>query len=72
QFVSWLLYGLHTISTITPVLVSFTAMMTIINMIRTLKQLDDSKFVLTQHKKSMPLYIMLQSTLIIGALLFWI
>jgi geranylgeranylglycerol-phosphate geranylgeranyltransferase len=72
QFVSWLLYGLHTISTITPVLVSFTAMMTIINMIRTLKQLEDSKFVRKQHKKSMPLYIMLQSTLIIGALLFWI
>jgi geranylgeranylglycerol-phosphate geranylgeranyltransferase len=72
QFVSWLLYGLHTVSTITPVLVSFTAMMTIINMIRTLKQLDDSKFVRKQHKKSMPLYIMLQSTLIIGALLFWI
>ena len=70
--VSWLLYGLHAISTITPVLISFTAIMTIINLIRTLKQLDNSKFVRKQHKKFMPLYILLQSTLIIGALLFWI
>jgi geranylgeranylglycerol-phosphate geranylgeranyltransferase len=70
--VSWLLYSLHTISKITPVLVSLTAMMTIINLIRTLKHLDDSKFVRKQHKRSLPLYIMLQSTLIIGAILFWI
>jgi geranylgeranylglycerol-phosphate geranylgeranyltransferase len=70
--VSWLLYDLHTISTITPVLISFIAMMTIINIIRTLKQLDDSKFVRKQHKKFMPLYVLLQSTLIIGALIFWI
>jgi geranylgeranylglycerol-phosphate geranylgeranyltransferase len=70
--VSWLFYGLHAISTITPVLVSFIAMITIINMIRTLKHIDDSKYVRKQHKKSMPLHIMLQSALILGALLLWI
>ena len=70
SIVSWLLYSLHAISMITPILISLVATMTITNMTRALKQLDDSKFIQKQHKKSMPLHIMLQSGLIIGAFLF--
>jgi geranylgeranylglycerol-phosphate geranylgeranyltransferase len=70
--VSWLLYSLHTIGVITTVLVSLIAMMTMTHMIRSLKQLHDTKFVLDPRKKTMPLHIMLQSALIVGALLFWI
>jgi geranylgeranylglycerol-phosphate geranylgeranyltransferase len=70
--VSWLLYSLHLIGLITTVLVSLIAIVTKTYMIRSLKQLHDAKFVLDPRKKTMPLHIMLQSGLIIGALLFWI
>jgi 4-hydroxybenzoate polyprenyltransferase len=69
---SWLLYSLHGIGLITTVLVNLITMMTMMYMIRSLKQLHDTKFVLDPRKKTMPLYIMLQSALIMGTLLFWI
>jgi geranylgeranylglycerol-phosphate geranylgeranyltransferase len=72
SIVSWSLYSLHAVGTITSLLVSLVSIMTIVNLTRVLKQLDDSKFIRKQHKKSMPLHIILQTGLIVGALLFWI
>lgn len=64
---SWLLY--QVIGLFMSALVSSVAVLTIINMSKTLKRLDDVEFVRKQHKKSLPLHIMLQSALIIGSLL---
>jgi geranylgeranylglycerol-phosphate geranylgeranyltransferase len=67
---SSLLYGLHTIGLVTTVSVTLIAIMTMVYMIRSLKQLHYTKSVLDPRKKTMPLHIMLQSALIIGAILF--
>jgi geranylgeranylglycerol-phosphate geranylgeranyltransferase len=70
--VSWLFYSLHGIGVITTVLVNLLTMTTMLYMLRSLKKLHDTKFVLDPRKITMPLYIMLQSALIMGTLLFWI
>lgn len=66
---SWLFYSLGTISLATSIMVSSVYSLAAMNMSKTLKRLDDTDYVRKQHKKSLPLHIMLQSAIIIGILL---
>lgn len=66
---SWLFYSIGTMSLATSIMVSFVYSLAAMNMSKTLKRLDDTDYVRKQHKKSLPLHIMLQSALIIGILL---
>ncbi|HVX01744.1 MAG TPA: UbiA family prenyltransferase [Nitrososphaera sp.] len=66
---SWFFYSISTISLATSILVSFVYSLTAMYMSKTLKRLDDTDYVRKQHKKSLPLHIMLQSAIIIGILL---
>jgi 4-hydroxybenzoate polyprenyltransferase len=67
--ISWLLYALSEIGLVMCILVNSISILTTINMSKALKKLDDIEFVRKQHKKSMPLHIMLQIGLIVGTLL---
>jgi hypothetical protein len=53
-------------------LVSLVASVATIKMAEILKHLGDHEFIRKQHKKSMLWHLMLQSALIVGALLFWV
>lgn len=66
---SWISYGFAGLGLFMSAFVSSVAALTAINMSKMLKRLDDVEFVRRQHKKSMPLHIILQLALIIGALL---
>jgi geranylgeranylglycerol-phosphate geranylgeranyltransferase len=70
--VSWVsFYMLPTnIGLIYPILVSVVASMATIKMAKILKHLCDREFIREQHKKSVAWHLMLQSALIVGALLF--
>ena len=72
--ISWVsFYMLPTnIGLICPILVSLVASMATIKMAEILKHLSDHEFIRKQHKKSMSWHLMLQSALIVGALLFWV
>jgi geranylgeranylglycerol-phosphate geranylgeranyltransferase len=72
--ISWMsFYMLPTnIGLICPILVSLVASMATIKMAEILKHLGDHEFIRKQHKKSMSWHLMLQSALIVGALLFWV
>jgi 4-hydroxybenzoate polyprenyltransferase len=72
--ISWVsFYMLPTnIGLICPILVSLVASMATIKMAEILKHLGDHEFIRKQHKKSMSWHLMLQSALIVGALLFWV
>ncbi|HET7146917.1 MAG TPA: UbiA family prenyltransferase [Candidatus Nitrosopolaris sp.] len=72
--ISWLsFYMLPTnIGLICPILVSLVASMATIKMAEILGHLGDHEFIRKQHKKSMSWHLMLQSALIVGALLFWV
>jgi len=70
--ISWIVYYISNTGWITPVLVSIVAVVTIYNMNRTLKNLENKEYVRKQHKKSMPLHLLLQLCLVVGAVLFWI
>jgi 4-hydroxybenzoate polyprenyltransferase len=72
--ISWVsFYMLPTnIGLICPILVSLVASMTTIKMAEILNHLSDHEFIRKQHKKSMSWHLMLQSALIVGALLFWV
>ncbi|MGC1928725.1 MAG: UbiA family prenyltransferase [Candidatus Nitrosopolaris sp.] len=73
-FISWVSFYLlpNNIGLINPILVSLVASMAAIKMAKILKHLNDHEFIRKQHKKSMPWHLMLQSALIVGALLFWV
>ena len=72
--ISWVsFYMLPTnIGLICPILVSLVSSMTTIKMAEILNHLSDHEFIRKQHKKSMSWHLMLQSALIVGALLFWV
>ena len=72
--ISWVsFYMLPTnIGLICPILVSLLASMASIKMAEILNHLSDHEFIRKQHKKSMSWHLMLQSALIVGALLFWV
>jgi geranylgeranylglycerol-phosphate geranylgeranyltransferase len=70
SIVSWLLYSFYTIGLLTAILVTIIVTVTIIDMVRNLKQLRERAFVLDPRKKTMPLHMMLQASLAIGALSF--
>jgi 4-hydroxybenzoate polyprenyltransferase len=72
--ISWVsFYMLPTnIGLICPILVSLVASMATIKMAEILKHLSDHEFIRKQHKKSITWHLMLQSALIVGALLFWV
>jgi geranylgeranylglycerol-phosphate geranylgeranyltransferase len=72
--ISWVsFYMLPTnIGLICPILVSLVASMATIRMAEILNHLSDHEFIRKQHKKSMSWHLMLQSALIVGALLFWV
>jgi geranylgeranylglycerol-phosphate geranylgeranyltransferase len=66
---SWLFFGLSIISLPMALAASLVGTLASISMSKTLKKLDDTDFVRKQHKKSLPLHIMLQSAIIVGMLL---
>jgi geranylgeranylglycerol-phosphate geranylgeranyltransferase len=72
--ISWIsFYSLpNNIGLISPILVSLVASMATIKMANILKHLNDYEFIRKQHKKSMSWHLLLQSALIVGALLFWV
>lgn len=72
--ISWMsFYMLPTnIGLICPILVSLVASVATIKMAEILKHLGNHEFIRKQHKKSMLWHLMLQSALIVGALLFWV
>jgi geranylgeranylglycerol-phosphate geranylgeranyltransferase len=72
--ISWVsFYMLPTnIGLICPILVSLVASVATIKMAGILKHLGDHEFIRKLHKKSMLWHLMLQSALIVGALLFWV
>ena len=72
--ISWVsFYMLPTnIGLICPILVSLVASMATIKMAEILNHLSDHEFIRKQHKKSMSWHLMLQSAIIVGALLFWV
>ena len=72
--ISWIAFNLlpNNIGFISPILVSLVASMATIKMANILKHLNDYEFIRNQHKKSMSWHLLLQSALIVGALLFWI
>ena len=73
SIVSWIVYVSSDIGIVIPISVSLVIGLTIANITKILKLLDDYKFARDfVTKRSMPLHIMLQLALIIGALLFWI
>jgi len=67
--ISWSLYETSEIGLITTMLVSCVSAFTCVNMTRILNKLDNLEFVRKQHKKSLPLHVMLQLALIAGSLL---
>lgn len=72
--ISWISFYLlpNNIGLISPILVSFVASMATIKMANILKHLNDYEFIRKQHKKSISWHLILQSALIVGALLFWV
>src|SRR6266542_629509 len=67
--ISWIVYGISNTGWINPLLVSLVSILTICNMSKTLKNLSNKDYVRKQHKKSMPLHLLLQLALALGALL---
>jgi geranylgeranylglycerol-phosphate geranylgeranyltransferase len=70
--ISWIVYSISNIGLINSVLITFVSVLTVYNMNKTLKNLENKEYVRRQHKKSMPLHLLLQLCLVVGALLFTI
>jgi geranylgeranylglycerol-phosphate geranylgeranyltransferase len=70
--ISWAVYFISNTGWITPLLVSLVSALTIINMRKTLTNLSNKEYVRKQHKKSMPLHLLLQFVLALGAVLVFI
>jgi geranylgeranylglycerol-phosphate geranylgeranyltransferase len=73
-FISWLSFYLlpNNIGLVDPILVSLVASIASVKMAKILKHLNDHQFIRKEHKKSIRWHLMLQSALIVGALLFWV
>jgi geranylgeranylglycerol-phosphate geranylgeranyltransferase len=71
--ISWVLYATfverHTISMMTPIAVTIVAALALLRMTNIRKVFEDMELMRKQHKKWFPLYIVLQSGLVIGVLL---
>jgi geranylgeranylglycerol-phosphate geranylgeranyltransferase len=72
--ISWVSFYLspNNIGPINPILISVVSSIAAIQMAKILKHLNENEFIRKQHKKSISWHLMLQSALIIGALLFWV
>jgi geranylgeranylglycerol-phosphate geranylgeranyltransferase len=70
--ISWIVYFVSNTGWVNPLLVSLVSILTIYNMSKTLKNLSNKEYVRKQHKKSMPLHLLLQLALAIGASLVFI
>ncbi len=69
---SWLMFLLTPTGWIMPLLVSAVSGLTMMIMYKTLRRLGDRDYARKQHKKSMPLHLMVQLALVVGALAFWL
>jgi geranylgeranylglycerol-phosphate geranylgeranyltransferase len=70
--ISWIVYSVSNTGWMNPLLVSLVSILTMYNMSKTLKNLSNKEYVRKQHKKSMPLHLLLQLALALGALLVFI
>lgn len=70
--VSWLMFSLTPTGWIMPLLVSAVSALTMVIMYKTLRRLSDRDYARKQHKKSMPLHLMVQLALVVGALALWL
>lgn len=66
---SWLFFAFSIISLPMAVAASLVGTLASLSMSKTLQRLDDTDFVRKQHKKSLPLHILLQSAIVVGMLL---
>jgi hypothetical protein len=70
---SWILYGAFVEhdarSTITPIAVTIVASLALLKMTRIERVFEDMKLMREQHKKWFPLYMLLQSGIVVGPLL---
>jgi geranylgeranylglycerol-phosphate geranylgeranyltransferase len=69
---SWLMFSLTPTGWIMPLLVSAVSALTMVIMYKTLRRLGDHDYARKQHKKSMPLHLMVQLALVVGALALWL
>jgi geranylgeranylglycerol-phosphate geranylgeranyltransferase len=71
--ISWMLYATFvehdTISVLTPIAVTIVASLALLRMINIWKVFEDMELMRKQYKKWFPLYMVLQSGLVVGALL---
>jgi geranylgeranylglycerol-phosphate geranylgeranyltransferase len=71
--ISWMLYGTFVehdiISVLTPIAVTIVASLALLRMINIQKVFENMELMRKQHKKWFPLHIVLQSGLVVGALL---
>ena len=70
--ISWIVYFVSNNGWMNPLLISLVSILTIYNLSKTLKNLSDKEYVRKQHKKSMPLHLLLQFALALGAFLVFI
>ncbi|HEX9319035.1 MAG TPA: UbiA family prenyltransferase [Nitrososphaeraceae archaeon] len=70
SIISWIVYYISNAGWVNPLLVSLVSVLTIYNMNKTLNNLENKEYVRKQHKKSMPLHLLLQLCLVVGSLLF--
>src|SRR5215213_4452652 len=71
--ISWILYGVFvehdTRSIITPIAVTIVASLALLRMTIIERVFEDMKLIREQHKKWFPLYMLLQSGIVVGSLL---
>ena len=72
--ISWVSFYFlpNNIGPVNPILISLVASIATIKMAKILMHLNDNEFIRKQHKKSISWHLMLQSALIVGALLMWV
>jgi geranylgeranylglycerol-phosphate geranylgeranyltransferase len=72
--ISWIAFYLlpSNIGLVSPILVSLVGSLAITKMANLLKHLNDYEFIRKQHKKSISWHLILQSALVVGALLIWV
>lgn len=70
--ISCIIYFMSNTGWMNLLLVSLVSILTIYNMSKTLKNLSNKEYVRKQHKKSMPLHLLLQFALALGAYLVFI
>jgi geranylgeranylglycerol-phosphate geranylgeranyltransferase len=72
MIISWLVYSIADPGWLMPTLVTIVSGLAIITIGGTLNRLHDRQYVRKQHKRSMPLHLLLQFVLILGTILFWV